>query len=277
MRIRLLAVLLLALLFRAPGFADTVYLANGRSFEGVIADVSDNAVRIQMPGGSLSLPRDHVLRVEKSESDFAEYMRRKATLRRGGAATAEDWLGLARWAKAQGLEQGAREAALLAADLDPHLSGLAPLLRGQGYVLDEQLDRWLPYADFMRRRGFVQSAGQWISREEQAARQRAEQEERARRSAERAARAAQAASEAELALAESALRDRAYAAEAPVAGYGVPYTMFPWYISVPSGPHPHRGPHGGHPGPRPPMGHGNSFTHVPGSLIPGTLGGSGQR
>jgi hypothetical protein len=271
MRFRLLVALLLVLLAQAPGFADTVYLTNGRAFEGVIAEETDSAVKIQMPGGSLSLPRSHVLRVEKSASDFAEYLKRKTALQRG-AAGAEAWLGLARWAKSQGLEQGAREAALAAAEQDPRHEGLAPLLRSYGFVLDAQLDRWIPYADSMRRQGLVQWNGQWISRDEYAARSRAEQQEAARQNAERAAartaRATQAAREAELALAEMELQARLSQASAPA---GIPYMTYayPWYAPAVPTPRPclHCGPHEPSRNGLPRSGQG-SFMHVPGSLIP---------
>ena len=116
MRLADLAALLLGLAPLAPAWGDTVYLANGRTFENVIAKTTETEVKIRMPGGSLSLPRSHVLRVESSDSDFAEYLRRKEAIRR--SASAADWLALAQWAKRQGLEQGAREAALAAAHLD---------------------------------------------------------------------------------------------------------------------------------------------------------------
>jgi len=294
MRIRLLSALLLALAFQAPGFADTVHLKNGRSFEGVVAETTDNEVKITMPGGTLSLPLSHVLRVDKSQSNFAEYLKRKEAVQRGG--TAADWLALAQWAKAQGLEQGVRDAALAAADLDPRLTGLAPLMRRYGYVLDEQLDRWISYSDSMRRRGFVESNGEWISREEHAARQRAQQQEAAQRDAERAsaraAQAAQAAREAELALVEMELRERLArnsSVQEAVSSYGAPVYFYPWYVAPVPTPPCH------HCGPRPPQGPGQSpgnhhnqtpepqqssrrgdttFTHIPGSLIPGKSGSS---
>lgn len=296
MRSRQLAALLLCLFAWAPAAADTVYLANGRTFENVIAEVTDNEVKIRMPGGSLSLPRSHVQRVESSDSDFGEYLRRKEAIRRG--AMAADWLELARWAKAHGVEQGAREAALAAASLDPKLEGLPSLLRGHGYVLDEQLDRWIPYADSMRRRGFVMADGQWISREEQAVRQRTRDEEMERRRAERAAaqaaQATRAVREVELALAEMELRDRLQRTEEPAASGGIPLYAFPGYWSVPvySGPSPchdcgggggpehppHQGGGSGH-GARPAPRNGNgSFTmHVPGSLIPRDLGATSRK
>jgi hypothetical protein len=290
MRIRCLAALLFSLAALAPAWADTVYLANGRKFENVVAETTETEVKIRMPGGSLSLPRSHVLRVESSDSNFAEYLRRKEAIRRGGSTSdAADWLALARWARQQGLEQGAREAALAAAGLDPRLAGLAPLLRAHGYVLDEQLDRWVPYADYMRRRGFVLADGQWISREESEARQRTREEELARRRAERAAtqaaEATQAAREVELALANMELRERLQRTEQP-ATVGWPVYVYPgsWFIP-PAGPCHHCGPRpepeppsSPDPGPQQPRSHG--VFHVPGSLLPGNLGpgahGSGK-
>lgn len=287
MRIRSLAALLFGLLPMAPAWADTVYLANGRTFENVIAETTETEVKIRMPGGSLSLPRSHVLRVEASDSNFAEYMRRKEAIRR--STSAADWLALAQWAKRQGLEQGAREAALAAASLDPKIEGLAPLMRSHGYVLDAQLDRWIPYADSMRRRGFVFADGQWLSREENAARQRARDEEIERRRAERAAtqaaQATQAVREVELALANLELRQRLRRTEeTPVAG--LPVYVYPGSWFIPPTPPCHTC--GNEPGPRPepppsprprpqqPREHHGVF-HVPGSLLPGTLGASSHR
>jgi len=288
MRFRFFAALLLALLFHAPTSADTVYLANGRMFEGVVAEVGDSEVKIHMEGGSLSLPRSHVARVESSDSDLAAYLRRKDALRRDKSADAADWLALARWARSEGLAHGVREAALIAADLDPHLEGLASVLRGHGYVLDEQLDRWVPYNDYMLRRGFVLSGGQWITHEEHTARVRAQQEETARaradREAARAAQATQAVREVELALAQLELRDRIQREEQPQTYYSdIPFYYYPgggfWpTFPVPpvpcdgcGGPMPPRPPH--HPQPHRTIqdpGHGG-YTHVPGSLIPGRL------
>src|SRR4051812_12340707 len=202
-----------------PAFADTVHLTNGKSFEGVIAIVSDTQVRVQMPGGEIRLPRSSVAGIETADSSFAEYLHRKEAL--GRSARAADWLELARWAKANGFDPGVREAALKAADLDPHQPGLTAILRPFGYVFDTQLDSFLPYAESMRRKGYVQANGEWITREESAARAR-EREERAQLAAQSAAAEAQAR------LAELQLYQAAQAAQTanqqPVAmpydGYG---------------------------------------------------------
>ena len=291
MRICSCAALLFGLLSLAPAWADTVYLTNGRKFENVVAETTETEVTIRMPGGLLSLSRSQVLRVESSESTFSEYLRRKEAIHRSGSASdAAAWLLLAQWAKIQGLEQGAREAALTAAHLNPRLEGLAALLRSHGFVLDEGLDRWIPYAESMRRRGFVQAEGQWISREENEARQRAREEELARRRAERAAtqaaEATQAVREVELALANMQLQDRLQQTAQPAVVDWPVYYAYPGYWLAPPAPCRHCGvrpnPPGNNPRPEPPQGQGprprqprsQGVFHVPGSLLPGNLGAS---
>lgn len=266
MRTRSLPLLLLLPLIVAPAFADDVYLVNGRKFEGVIAETTDTQVRIRMQGGTLSLPKEQVLRVDQGDSNLAEYLRRKDLLKKSPTTRAADWLELSRWAHDRDLDQSARESALAAAALDPRLEGLGPVLRGYGYVLDPQLDRWIPYADSMRRRGLVQVNGQWISREEYQARVRAQEEENARRYAARQ-EAARAAREDRLAaLAElSLVRQMAQPAQPspyPYSPYEIPFSGYVVVAPGFGGGH-HRPPHGQ----MGPVG----FTHIPGSLIPGSL------
>jgi hypothetical protein len=280
MRIRPLPLLLL-LLTALPVFADDVYLVNGRKFEGVMTETTETQVRIQMQGGVIVLPRSQVLRVEAGDSNLGEFLRRKEALRKNPGTQAADWLELARWAKSRQLDQATRESALAAATLDPRAPGLAPLLRGYGYVLDEQMDRWVPYADAMRRRGFVQVGSQWISREEYQAKVRSQQEEDARRRADRderarAAREDRIAALTELALTRELTRPSYPSVPGPYTPWGEPVILLPGYVVTPPVVMP----------PMPPMmpgEHGrdgrdpNSGStvplHVPGSLIPGRLPG----
>ncbi len=207
----------------APSPADNVYLTNGKSFEGVVAQVDDAHVRIQMPGGEIRLPRASVERVEEGDSAFATYLRRQRALAKHGSAA--EWLDLARWASANGLDQGARDAALKASQLDPYLAGVAPILRAQGYVFDRDLGRYIPYADAMRRRGLVDSGGRWVTREEQ----QAELAE-ARRELEEseAAESVRAASDAQRQLAELQL----YQQESALAGSANPADYAPYGFSL---------------------------------------------
>jgi hypothetical protein len=267
MRTRSLPLLLLLPLTAVPVLADDVYLVNGRKFEGVIAETTDTQVRIRMQGGTLSLPREQVLRIDQGDSNLAEYLRRKDLLKKSPTTRAGDWLELSRWAHARDLDQAARESALAAATLDPKLEALGPVLRGYGYVLDPQLDRWIPYADSMRRRGLVQVNGQWVSREEYQARLQAQEEENARRYAARQ-EAARAAREDRLAALAELSMVKQMTQSAPPSPYPYsPYGTFYGYGPVVVGP----GFGGGHH--RPPQGQMGpvGFTHIPGSLIPGSL------
>jgi hypothetical protein len=289
MRNRVSSSFLLALLLAlvaTTAFADDVHLKNGRKFEGVIAEVTESQVRIRLQGGVLSLPKSQVLRVEKGDSPLAEYLQRKEALRRGANTRAGDWLDLARWARTQGLEQGAREAALAAAELDPKLAGLEPILRSFRFAYDEQLGRWISYEESMRRRGFVFAGGVWISREELAERDRQREEEASRRRAafesarsERTARQTELLLATQTALLEETLRERQSAPP-----WLSPYTPYGWPVVVVPGGFPPRchscdpPSHGGdgkkphHP--REVRGGNNTFTRIPGSLIPGELGGT---
>ncbi|MFL6193513.1 MAG: hypothetical protein ACJ75H_05040 [Thermoanaerobaculia bacterium] len=263
MRIRPLPLLLLTSLVAIPALADDVYLVNGRKFEGVVAEASDSQVRIQMQGGTLSLPKDQVLRIEAGDSSLAEYLHRREALRKAPSTRAADWLELARWARSKGLDQAGRESALAAATLDPRLEGLAAVLRAYGYVLDQQVDRWVPYSELMRRRGFVLANGQWITREEQQANLRDQEEERARRYSLQRERERSVREDRLVALTElSIVRDLSRSA-APVYSYPVvayPVVVAPGYWN---------GWAGGFEV-RPPKPDPNGFIHVPGSLIPGT-------
>jgi hypothetical protein len=234
-------VLALLVLAGSPLLADDVYLKNGRSFENVVAEVGDSQVRIHMPGGVISLPRGAVERVRKADSSFPEFLRRKQEIESHEAAPpsarlapaaparlarlADDWLELARWAASNNLQQGAREAALAAAAINPRLPGLSALLRAEGYVYEETLDRWIPYDDSMRLHGFVKDGATWISRAEHAERVRAAESARAERQMAFAAQA-QAAAASRLADAEM-LRVQLEAAQG--AYYGGGYTLGGYY------------------------------------------------
>ncbi|HEX2224550.1 MAG TPA: hypothetical protein VHN15_10125, partial [Thermoanaerobaculia bacterium] len=256
--------------------ADDVHLINGRVFEDVIAEVTESTVRIKMAEGSLSLPREQVARVVESDSSLEEYLRRKEALRRVAEVRASDWLDLALWARTQGLEHGVREATMTAAQIDPRLAGLEPLMRGYGYVYEAELNSWIPFSDSMRRRGLVYSRGEWIPREEY---QRAQEAERARIEARlESSRRANAEARAAYERRERLEREREEEKEARHRRrheqdvFDGPLLLFPggFYLPV----YPGR-PGGGTPEtPRP--GTGGGFTRVPGSLIPGNLGGPGK-
>ncbi len=274
MRIRPLPILLL--LTALPVFADNVYLANGRKFEGVMAETTGTQVRIQIQGGVLVLPKSQVLQVEAGDSNLGEFLQRKESLKRSPATRAADWVELARWAHSKQLDQAARESALAAAVLDPHAPGLAPILRGFGYALDEQLDRWVRYDDLMRRKGFVQASnGQWISQEEFQARARAQAEDTAQRRPDRQEQARAAREDRLAVLTELALTNALAQPQVPYVGpyapWGEPVILLPGFVTSPRGRHNQRSPDLFHL--EPDFGS-SDFVRIPGSLIQGRLPGS---
>ena len=213
----------------APAVADDVFLKNGRTFEGVVADVGDAQVRIHLPGGVISLPRSAVERVDKVETNFSDYLQRKQQIQAKevhGERSAADWIDLARWARRSGLNDGVREAALQAAAIEPRNPAVAALLHPFGYVFEERQDRWVSYDDAMRMAGMVQEDGRWVTRQEHAERMQAIEEERLRQQA-MALAAAQAAAAAGARDTEMALAQQAAAGGGPGYGDGGGYAAAP--------------------------------------------------
>lgn len=169
----LLLLVTVAVAISAPALADTVRLKNGRAYEDVIAERTSQGVRVQLSFGQLVIPADQVVAIEKSPSALAGFLARKQDLRARPDTRAADWLELARWAKVQDLASSSREAALLAAELDPRLAGLDALLRPMGLVYEDALARWIPFAESMARRGLVPWEGAWVTADE--ARERREE------------------------------------------------------------------------------------------------------
>lgn len=176
--------------------ADTVHLANGRSFEDVVARIEGDRVLIRFDYGEMGVPRSSVTRIDTGSSElalFEERWRALAGARAGAGATADEWLDLARWARASGLDHGAGRAALRASAQDPELEGLAPLLGALGFVREEESGAWLPADEVMVRQGWVRRGAGWISPEEAAAERAAlERAAAERRVAEREERMLQA-------------------------------------------------------------------------------------
>jgi hypothetical protein len=211
------AALLLLAALAAPATADTVYLVNGNRFEEVIAEHEGGDVRIRLPYGEIVLPGKVVERVERSPSVWEEFREREARLRRA-SATAGDWLDLAIWAEGVDYARGSSRALLRAAEMNPQLEGLAPLMRGLGYMHDTETGEWLSEAELMERRGYRRWGDVWLPREEYLDRLRAHREAEKRRREEdreeRIARAIEALAIAQLTRpAESEVES-----EAPVQG-----------------------------------------------------------
>lgn len=208
-----------------PAAADDVYLTNGEVFEGVVARRHGGRVHIQLELGEITLPGHRVAKIVQADSALAEYMARRDALGPGDGA--DNWVELAGWADAHGLAQATREAALVAARLDPDAPGLPRLLGPRGYGRDDATGRWLPEAELMARRGYVRDGDVWIPREVAVA--RVQEAEAARRAAaeERRAQRADRLEEAVTLLALSQLAEAAAdEADEPDLGPWTPYAPY---------------------------------------------------
>lgn len=164
-----LASLLVASL--APAAADDVYLVNGQVFEGVMAEETADRVVIQLEFGQMTLPRSQVDRVVSAATPLQRYLARSSELRDSMETTATDWLELAHFARSHELNEGFRDAALLAARLDPEVEGIAPLMKRLGYALDEESHTWMTESEVMSKRGLVRYDGEWMAEVEARRRQ----------------------------------------------------------------------------------------------------------
>ncbi len=172
------ACMLCAVGLATPLAADTVYLTHGRTMQNATVELTETQIRIRIPGGEMRMALSEVVRIEESETPYGRYLDQLARLRRDPATSPAAWLGLARWAQLNELENEAKEAAVIAARMAPHLEGLAPMMRGLGFSFDEQTQSWLTQGEAMRRRGLVQHHGEWTTPGERAERIRAESAER---------------------------------------------------------------------------------------------------
>ena len=227
-----------------PAAADDVFLKNGRVFEDVIAEVQGDSVHVQLAFGEMRLSLDSVDRIEQGASSLVAFQERRAALATDPSADAAAWLELARWALGIGLNHSAREAALLAAELDPGLEGLSQVMRRLDYVFEDELGRWVPFEESMRLRGFEKVDGTWLSAEQRLALGEAEVAASRQHEADQERRLTQAV----LALAAAQLVRE----PEPEVVQPWPAAVYPgsfvWYPSHPHPkPPPHPAPHGDSP------------------------------
>jgi hypothetical protein len=163
-----------------PLFADEVYLRGGGRMTGEIVEQTEEAVTVDIGGGTLTAPMSSVVRIEEGVSPLQEYRTRAANIPDGDA---EAWRELARWAQARTLSSQAWEAysqvvAILPDDEEANLALGRVLVDG----------RWVSEEDAYRSEGYVRFEGAWITPEE---RQAIVEERRAREEADRRANEAE--------------------------------------------------------------------------------------
>lgn len=247
------AVLLGAALATAAG-ADTVYLVNGNQLDDVVAERRGSELRIVLSYGEIVLAANLVDRVERRPSVWQEYRERELRLE-SASAPAGAWLELARWAERMSYEPGFLRALVRAAELEPRLEGLEPLMRRAGYLFDDEAGRWQSEKQYMERRGYLLWGDRWLPRAAylERLRERREAERRRRDEArqERIARAIEALAVAELGRAARSEPEPAERASGPLVavytGGGLPFAAFPVIGPAPA------------PAPGPPAGRQASF------------------
>ncbi len=166
--------ILLIALAAVPAFADTVHLRGGGQISGVIVERTEEAVTVDIGGGTITALMASVVRIEEAPSSLQEYRARAAAIPAGDA---EAWRELARWAERQTLSSQADEAyaqvvALLPDDQEANRAlGLVPVG-----------GRWVTEKESYVARGYVELEGEWVTPAE---RDRILAERRAREEAER--------------------------------------------------------------------------------------------
>ena len=154
----------------AAAGADDVILRNGSSFENVVVERTEDHVVVELPmGGKLRLPNEQVLEVIVRQSPLERFRLYREELLATPGSSGEDLLDLVRWAQLQDLTREARNLALVIAKAQPELDGLAPIMSGLGYQQAES-GAWMLEDDLMRARGLVRYDGEWLTRDQRAAR-----------------------------------------------------------------------------------------------------------
>jgi hypothetical protein len=167
-------------LVAAPLLADDIYLRGGGQITGEIVKRTEEAVTVDIGGGTFTVRMSSVVRIEEGASPLQEYRARAASIPAGDA---EAWRELARWATSRALGTMAGEAwskvvAILPDDEEAN-----------GALGKVQLDgRWVTEEESYRAQGYLEFEGEWMRPEE---RQAILQERKAQEEADRQALAAQ--------------------------------------------------------------------------------------
>ncbi len=133
-------VLLVAVAAAARG--DVVVMTNGETFKDVVVEMLETRLRIHLDIGQLDVPLEQIADVRRTQTSLESFMHRRDQLQAKELSLASEWLELALWAQARRLTTPAREALLIAAELDPFLEGLDHLMKRHGYVWDVDRESW---------------------------------------------------------------------------------------------------------------------------------------
>ncbi len=159
----------------AKGTGVTVTLKGNKQVKGVYLGRHDGAVWVGLDGGEVGLEKETVLKIEPSETDDSEFLKRRAAL---ASDDAKGHWELVKWADKAGLDSLAKGEAETVVRIDPEH------LKARQFLGHEKINgAWLEHDDAMRAKGLVEYRGEWITQDEYAAieKTRIEQEEATRR------------------------------------------------------------------------------------------------
>lgn len=132
-------------LLLCPGFAgaDRIHLENGQSFDDVvILGRTEERISFRVASGEMKLPLSWVARIDQERGSLEQFLDRKQDLLSEPEVGGEDWLKLARWARANDVGHGFREALLTAGEIEPELDGLKPLMASIDYYFSSETELW---------------------------------------------------------------------------------------------------------------------------------------
>jgi hypothetical protein len=153
---------LLAPVLLSVARADTIYLKNGKQFEGKVVLQGDQVVLVSENGSRVFFPRDRVERVERGPAPWEVYARKFASLRKDDP---QAQFQLAKWCRSKRLRKRAARHLQATVRLNPDHAEARELL-GQQKVGGV----WVTREEALKARGYVLVDGKWLSPEEKAAR-----------------------------------------------------------------------------------------------------------
>ncbi len=153
-----IAFLLCVLVVPMTLMADEVHLKNGNKLEGIAREEGDRVI-VELGAGNVTLWSSEVEKIVVTKSPLHEYQERLQKIEK--STTADDFVALALWARANGMPRYAVPLLEKAITLDPD----HPAARGMlGYVFLDS--RWMTKAESMEAQGFVEFLGGWVTRAE---------------------------------------------------------------------------------------------------------------
>jgi len=148
-------VLLFLLALPRMVLADQVFLKDAGSLTGRIVSQTATKVEVDVGGGIVGVPMDHVARIEKGRCALDDYEDRASKLAPSDAA---GWRKLGKWANDQGLSSQAQEAYQKVLKLSPNDPEA-----NQAFGRVELNGKWVTEEESYRARGYVEYQGEWMT------------------------------------------------------------------------------------------------------------------